>query len=79
MTRQAMDWKKMLATRACDNGVLPGMSKNPCKSMEKGEQPHWKMDKDLNINFPKEDKETANKHKKICSSLFNQPYLGNAN
>ena len=70
MTRQAMDWKKMLATRACDNGVLPGMSKNPCKSMEKGEQPHWKMDKDLNINFPKEDKETANKHKKNYSTLL---------
>lgn len=34
---------------------------------------------DLNINLPKEDKATANKHRKICSTLFNQPYLGNAN
>lgn len=45
MMRQAMDWKKMFATHACDDGLLPWMSKEPCESMERGEQPHWKMDR----------------------------------
>lgn len=78
-------WRgKPWAERKCSQHMhvtmdsYPECLKNPCKLKEKDE-PHWKMDKDLNINFPKEDKETADKHMKICSTLFNQPYLGNAN
>ena len=69
--RQPSEWEKIIANETTDKGLISKIHKQLKQlNTRKTNNPTKKWEKDLNRHFSKEDKQTANKHMKICSRSF---------